>query len=172
MTKHRKTRLKCILRVASHSSPASANHACRIGFYLHYWFSVWMEPLQPHQELGKPQEWNEGLIIKQPFNHSLNCCSFFLGTTRQGLGCPWQTPAAHALFGISIDSLHWAAGGLIRRCLSGKCHLLGCGRRWQSKLSATISASSWLTLAPSSLEMGVNMRQKQVVSILALKEYT
>lgn len=70
------------------------------------------------------------LIIKQPFNHSLNCCSFFLGTTRQGLGCPWQTPAAHALFGISIDSLHWAAGGLVRRDLSRKSHLfLGCGRK-------------------------------------------
>lgn len=32
MTKHRKTRLKCVLQVASHSSPTSANHAWRLGF--------------------------------------------------------------------------------------------------------------------------------------------
>lgn len=38
------------------------------------------------------------------------------------------TAAAHAPFGISTDSLHWAAGGLTRRGLSGKYHLLGCGR--------------------------------------------
>lgn len=42
-----------------------------LAFYLHYWFSVGMEPLQPHQELGKPQEWNEGLVSNSPFNHSL-----------------------------------------------------------------------------------------------------
>lgn len=81
------------------------------------------------------------------------------------------TAAAHALFGISTDSLHWAAGGVTRRGLSGKYRLLGCGRE-DGEIITHHLASSWLTLAPSSLEMGVNMRQKQAVSILALKEYT
>lgn len=60
-----------------------------LAFYLHYWFSVGMEPLQPHQELGKPQEWKKALYqTALSIIHQNNCCSFSLTATRQGLGCP------------------------------------------------------------------------------------
>lgn len=64
--------------------------------------------------------------IQQPFNHSLDFTASsgnYPPGTRLSL-----TAAALALFVISTDSLHWAAGGLTRRGLSGKYYLLGCGR--------------------------------------------
>lgn len=133
MTKHRKTRLKCILQVTSHSSPASANHACRLGFlsiyiigFLYGWsLCSLIRNLESHRSGTKA-------LYQTAFStiHWRTVAASPWPTTRQGPGCPWQTPAAHALFGISTDSLHWAAGGLTRWGLSGKHHLLGCGRRY------------------------------------------
>lgn len=51
-----------------------------------------------------------------------------LPTPPQGQGCPRQPLATHALFGISIMSVCWAAVDRARGGLQGKHHLCGCGR--------------------------------------------
>lgn len=83
-------------------------------------------------------------------------------TPMQGRGCLRQPPAAHALFGISIDECTLGSCGPDRMGSAGKCHFWGCGAEGGCKVHPQVSqpspGSRWKrSPAPSSLEMSMSM---------------
>lgn len=70
MTKHRKIRFKCVLWVALHSSPTSANHAWRLGFLFTLLVFCRDGAFAASSGTWKATGVEEGLVSNSPFNHS------------------------------------------------------------------------------------------------------